>query len=54
LTYNIDKKSIAENFKYRNQIHHKSTLKCELIPNSEGPCTGEASVSYTSIISFFA
>lgn len=50
LTYQIDKNSIQ----YRNQIHQKSKLKCELIPNSEGPCSSEASVSDISTTSFFA
>lgn len=54
LTYQIDKNSRAENIQYRNQIHHKSNLKCELIPNSEGPCSSEDSVSYISMTSFYA
>lgn len=54
LTYQINKNSRAKNIQYRNQIHHKSNLKCELIPNSEGPCSSEDSVSYISMTSFCA
>lgn len=54
LTHHDDKYSIADKIQYRNQIYHKSKLKCVLIPNSEGPCSSEASDSYISMTSFFA